>query len=303
MTKLCLGTVQFGMRYGIHNQDGQPSEEACFDMLDTALENGIDTIDTARAYGTAEVVVGNYLEYRKCHRKVSVISKLRPNVIEPEEKDVYSVVRRELEDSLKRLHISTLKGYLFHTPEYVYRKNIVEAVFRLKDEKLIQNVGVSIYNMEEGYEAIRQGMDYVQLPYSILDQRGNISGFMQEAKKAGMTVFTRSAFLQGLFMMGLDEIPSHLEHSKPYLQYFEKLVAQCGVSKAELLIEFVKASEGIDYLVFGVDSKAQLLEDMAAFQSGRRIEGGLLEEIREYYKQVDDSIILPSLWANGRKAE
>ena len=179
----------------------------------------------------------------------------------------------------------------------------MEAVFRLKDEKLIQNVGVSIYNMEEGYEAIRQGMDYVQLPYSILDQRGNISGFMQEAKKAGMTVFTRSAFLQGLFMMRLDEIPSHLKHSKPYLQYFEKLVAQCGVSKAELLIEFVKASEGIDYLVFGVDSKAQLLEDMAAFQSGRRIEGGLLEEIREYYKQVDDSIILPSLWANGRKAE
>ena len=59
LAKLCLGTVQFGMKYGINNQEGQPTEEACFEMLDIAIEKGIDVIDTARAYGTAEIVLGN----------------------------------------------------------------------------------------------------------------------------------------------------------------------------------------------------------------------------------------------------
>lgn len=303
LAKLCLGTVQFGMKYGINNQEGQPTEEACFEMLDAAIENGIDIIDTARAYGTAEIVLGNYLEYRKCHYKVDIISKLRPNVLKTDEKDVYSVIRKELEDSLKRLHVSQLKGYLLHTPEYVYDERIVEALFRLKDENLIQNVGVSIYDMKEGYEAIKKHMDYVQLPFSIFDQRGVQSGFVEKAKKAGMVVFTRSAFLQGLYMMELEKIPHHLEHSKKYLRNFDGLVGEYKKSKAELLIQFVRSSENIDYLVFGVDNKKQLLEDIEIAERDKKIEEDLVSEIRSYYSQVEESIILPSLWSNGRKAE
>lgn len=303
MNKLCLGTVQFGMKYGINNQTGQPSEEDCFAMLDTALSGGIDVIDTARAYGTAEIVVGNYLEYRKCHHKVEIISKLRPNVIEPDEKDVYSVVRRELEESLNRLHVSQLKGYLLHTPEYIYDERIVEALFRLKEEKMVRNIGVSIYNMAEGYEAIKKRVDYVQLPYSVLDQRGSQSGFMKEAKKAGMTVFARSVFLQGLFMMGLDRLPEYLEHAKPYLIRFKELTEQYEGSKIEFLLQFVKCIKEIDYLVFGVDSKEQLCENMEAFECDIPMKSRLLSLIQEAYNQVDDSIIIPSLWSNGRKAE
>lgn len=303
MVELCLGTVQFGMKYGINNQKGQPSEEDCFEMLDTAIENGIHIIDTARAYGTAEIVVGNYLEYRHCQNKVDVISKLRPNVIEPEEKDVYSVIRQELEETLQRLHISQLKGYLLHTPEYVYNEQIVDVLFRLKDEKLVQNVGVSIYGMEEGYEAIKKKVDFVQLPYSVLDQRGIQSGFIRDAKKAGLTVFTRSAFLQGLFMMDMKKVPESLEHAKPYLSYFESLLKEHGLSRTEMLLLFVKETQGIDYLVFGVDTKEQLQEDIKVFQAGSHIDDNVMNDIRTYYKKVDESIILPSLWSNGKKAK
>ena len=52
VSELCLGTVQFGMKYGINNKTGQPSEEACFEMMDLAISRGIQVIDTARAYGT-----------------------------------------------------------------------------------------------------------------------------------------------------------------------------------------------------------------------------------------------------------
>lgn len=301
--KLCLGTVQFGMKYGVNNQMGQPSEEDCFTMLDAALESGIDIIDTARAYGTAEIVVGNYLKYRKCYHKVEIISKLRPNIIEPDEREVYSVIRRELEESLKRLRVSQLKGYLLHTPEYIYDERIVESLFRLKEEKLVQNIGVSIYNMAEGYEAIKKRVDYVQLPYSILDQRGSQSGFIKEAKKAGLTVFTRSTFLQGLFMMTVEKIPGHLKRAKPYLIQFEELLRRYKGSKVEFLLQFVKVVNEIDYLVFGVDSKEQLWEDITAFEFGSVIENDLLHLLQEAYSRVENSIILPSLWSNGRKAE
>lgn len=303
MAELCLGTVQFGMKYGINNQGGQPSEEACFDMLDTALAKGITVIDTARAYGTAELVVGSYLKYRKCRSQVRIISKLRPNVVEADEKDVCSVIRKELEESLERLHVSQLNGYLLHTPEYVYRDEIVSAMFALKDEKLVNHVGVSIYNMEEGFEAIRRGMDYVQLPYSVLDQRGVQSGFMAAAEKAGMKVFTRSAFLQGLFLMDRGSIPEHLKHAKPYLRHFDLLASRFGVNPTALLLQFVKETEFTDYLVFGVNNRRQLLEDIQFFREDAQIEEALLKELKDYYREVDDSVILPSLWSNGKKAE
>lgn len=303
MARLCLGTVQFGMNYGINNQGGQPTEESCFEMLDLAFENGIDIIDTARAYGTAELVVGEYLEYRKCCNKVKIISKLRPNIIESGEKDVYSIIRRDLEESLKRLHVQCLNGYLLHTPEYVYEERIAEALFRLKEERIIQNIGVSIYGMEEGYEAIKKRMDYVQLPYSVLDQRGVQSGFMYEAKKAGMTVFTRSSFLQGLFMMDIENIPDFLSPAKPYLKYFEGLTEDFKIGKIELLLQFVKAAEENDYVVLGVDNKCQLLEDIKEFQTDKIMDSYLYEKIKQIFCHVEDSIILPSLWSNGRKAE
>lgn len=302
MAKLCLGTVQFGMKYGINNQEGQPTEEACFEMLDSALEKGIDIIDTARAYGTAEIVVGNYLKYRKCSQKVKIISKLRPNIINPDEKDVYSVIRRELEESLKRLHVQYLNGYLLHTPEYIYDEKIVDTLFRLKEENIIQNIGVSIYNMDEGYAAIKKRMDYVQLPYSVLDQRGTQTGFIHDAQNAGLTVFSRSAFLQGLFMMDLVKIPDYLEHAKPYLSFFEELLNRFKIRKIDLLLHFVKSVKEIDYLVFGVDSKDQLLEDISSFQLNISLENNLKKAIQDFFIKIDDSIILPSLWSNGRKA-
>ena len=75
MAELCLGTVQFGMKYGINNTLGQPSEENVFEMLDTAFENGIRVIDTARAYGTAETVLGRYFASGKNVYTVKIISK------------------------------------------------------------------------------------------------------------------------------------------------------------------------------------------------------------------------------------
>lgn len=303
MAQLCLGTVQFGMKYGINNQIGrQPTWEESFEMLDYALANGIDTIDTARAYGEAELILGSYFKYNKKEKTIKVISKLRPNVIE-EGNSIEKTVMEECQNSLKRLCIEQMDGYLLHTPEYIYKEDILATLIKLKQQGYVKNIGVSIYDLKEGYAAIDTGIvDYIQLPYSILDQRGMKEGFIPDAKKAGIKIFTRSAFLQGLFMMDKKCVPEHLQNAVPYLEIMERVLNRYGVDKVSAVLEFVKCEEDIDYLVFGVERKEQLEEDIFK-ASHMNVPHECIQELKEQINNVEQSIIFPSLWSNGKKAE
>lgn len=304
MADLCLGTVQFGMNYGINNQiRRQPTQEESFEMIEYALQNGIRCIDTASAYGTAELVLGAYIEQNDIPKDVSLISKLRPNVVEEGEKDVCGVVRRECEDTLQRLHIDKLNGYLLHTPDYIYQKEIVDGMVRLKEEGLVENIGVSIYDIKEGEYALQTGVvDYIQLPYSILDQRGMRTGFIPKAKNAGIKIFTRSAFLQGLILMDKAKIPEHLSEAVPMIEKYESLVQKYEEDEVRSLIHFVADEADIDYLVFGVEEKQQLEQNIKKFHE-KKMPEELMKEIKKEITNLEQNIIFPSLWSNGKKAE
>lgn len=303
MAELCLGTVQFGMEYGINNVLGQPSWKESFHMLDIAIENGIKVFDTASAYGEAEEILGHYIKERNLEDKIQVISKLSPNLINKDENNIEGIIRQELESSLSRLNLSQLNGYLLHTPEYIYNQQILKALLKFKEENLIQNLGVSIYDMEHGEEAIRTGVvNYIQLPYSIFDQRGIKTGFIKRAKQHGITIFARSAFLQGLFMMAHNKIPDYLNSAIIYLEIFEKLLQKYSISKVEAIIKFVVQEQEIDYFVFGVDTEKQLIEDINLYENKRDI-SEFIKEAKKEFCGMDKNIILPSLWSNGKKVQ
>lgn len=302
MSQLCLGTVQFGMKYGINNQIGrQPTWDESFEMLDYALAHGIKVIDTASAYGEAEPILGEYFRGYRSEKNIKVISKLRPNVIENGERDISGTIHREIETTLNRLGLLKLDGYLLHTPEYIYNPYILEGLQQLKEQNYVKNIGVSIYDLREGDAAIETGIvDYIQLPYSILDQRGIQDGFIHEAKKAGITIFARSAFLQGLFMMSEEEIPEHLLQVVPHLQRMNQILREYDVDKISAILNFVDSEQDIDYLVFGVEKKEQLIEDISKF--GSSVPQECINKLKEQAHNIEKSIIFPSLWSNGRKA-
>lgn len=301
MPDLCLGTVQFGMKYGIHNQIGrQPTKEESFAMLDYALEHGIDIIDTACAYGEAEEILGTYLKQRADKQNIKVISKLRPNVMEAGG-IAENLVAEECKSSLRRLCVDQLDGYLLHTPEYIYKGDILAALEKLKQEGCVRNIGVSIYDLKEGYAAIKSGViDYIQLPYSILDQRGIKEGFITAAKEAGITIFTRSAFLQGLFMMDYASIPAHLQKAVPYLKKIEQIINFFEVDRVAAVLQFVTFEPDIDYLVFGVEKIEQLRENIRKANLAD-VPKECIEQLKSEIDNVSQEIIFPSLWANGRK--
>ncbi len=62
LTRLGLGTAQFGLDYGISNTGGQVGLEEAVRIAETASANGLKTIDTAHAYGSSEQVLGTILD-------------------------------------------------------------------------------------------------------------------------------------------------------------------------------------------------------------------------------------------------
>lgn len=294
--KLALGTVQFGLDYGINNPNGKPPKGKSLAMLDYAWRKGIRIFDTAYAYGTAEEILGEFSESRNLNGKIRVITKLKPNIISESKGKLFDIISANLKESLKRLKRDYADGYLLHTSGYVLEKEIIDALVYLKKQGLVKNVGVSVYEEDDALYAVNlKEIDYIQVPYSIFDQRLDKTDFFHLAKKNGKTVFGRSAFLQGLFFMAEEKIPAHLENAKTYLREMDEIIIRHNLSRQEAALLFSLNHPGIDYVVFGVDNLGQLKEDIEIAQKSRDC-AECISELKEKFVNIEKNIIFPSLW-------
>jgi len=294
--ELCLGSVQFGMNYGVRGQK-QPSLKEAVDMLDYATQNGIDTIDTAYNYGSAEEVIGCFIQDNRINRnKISIISKLQPNIIDDKPiEQWYSIMRENLISSLSRLHTDYLDGYLFHSSRYIFDEYLIECLNGLKKEGLVKNVGVSIYEQKEAEAGVNSDLiDMIQIPFSIFDQRLDKGGFFENNKFEGKKLFSRSAFLQGLILMEENEVPIYLQKAVPIIKKIKEVSKQYNISRVSLAINFVKMYTKINYLVFGVDNMKQLKENINEFIIDN--DKDIIRLISDKFQNLDADIVMPSLW-------
>ena len=296
--ELCLGTVQFGMDYGISGQK-QPSVEQAVEMLDYAVQNGINTIDTANAYGTAEDVVGTFLRKKTVPReKLWIISKFRPNLLDDvQEEDYYAVMKENLSNTLERLGVDYLDTYLLHSARYVYSDAIIDTLNRLKKEGYARKVGVSVYEVDEAKKCIeRDNVDFMQLPYSVFDQRMKNGGLFDMSKKhpVATQIHSRSAFIQGLILMEEEQVPDFLSKARPIVRKISELCRRYEISRIALAMNYVKQEESISHLVFGVDNISQLKEDIRIFQED--IDKDVIRDISREFCDIEADIVMPSLW-------
>lgn len=301
MAGLCLGTAQLGMKYGINNKTGKLDKKAVFEILDVALENNIRIWDTASIYGEAEEMLGEYLTSHKDFTKdVKIISKQCNSVEKLDGLMLEKKIREELQQSLAKLHRSFLDGYLLHSYREVDNLDTIKILNKLKEEGLITKIGVSVYDVDEAEKAITgNAIDYLQMPCSVFDQRGLISGVFQKAKEKGVKVFTRSAFLQGLLMMEADEVPDYLKGIVPYILKFNEILIKYNVKKKHAVLNFILSESLIDYMVFGVETTEQLKEIIEETKS-ESISAELIREIKDNFCDISTDLILPIHWRKGR---
>lgn len=294
--ELCLGTVQFGMDYGIAGQK-KPSLKEAVNMLDYATQNGIMAIDTANAYGMAEEVVGEFLGKKTIPRsELFIISKLKPNLLDEADKSCYyDVMKSNLVSTLRRLNTDYLDSYLLHSARYIFDDEIIETLSRFQREGYARHVGVSVYEPKEAKKCIeRENVDFMQLPFSIFDQRMRKEGVFQMEVANQMQIHSRSAFIQGLILMQEKDVPGFLGKAKPIIRKIDELCKKFGISRIALAMGFVKQQKNISHLVFGVDNLAQLKEDIECFENN--ISAEMIEEIGRQFEDVEADIVMPSLW-------
>lgn len=282
-SRLALGTVQFGLDYGISNQRGQipPAEAAA--ILDRASASGIDVLDTAANYGSSEEVIGRYL--RAHQGRFKIVSKL------PSVKTVREAIA-QLEKSLKRLGVKKLYGYLLHDFETVKRSpEIVRALAR--DER-IEKVGFSLYYPDQlKYLAEKKlPFDLVQVPYSIFDQRFRPT--FSRLRQSGREIHVRSVFLQGLVFQPPNQLSGALTRAGPKLKLLREIARENKIGLAEICLKFALANRLIDRVVIGVESLAGLEDNIKAVRNKTDF-SSVLAQLR-LLREDDEEIILPMNW-------
>ncbi|MBO7426932.1 MAG: aldo/keto reductase [Clostridiales bacterium] len=297
--KLCLGTVQFGLDYGVFNTP-KKDPEYCINCLDYATQNGIDAIDTATAYGDAENIVGDFLSRKTIGRdKLFISTKHLPNILDDSKAEDYvDVIRDNLQRSLKTLNTDYVDAYYFHSSRYAFQPELLEAISVMQKEGLAKKVGVSVYYPDEAMACfINPNINCIQAPYSIFDHRMKESGVFKTGSEKGFDIDVRTVFVKGLIRLKDDEIPEHLIKAKPILAKLDKFCEETGYSRIELAMGYVKREKEINHLVFGIRSLEQLKEDVASFE--KDIPESLYEEIDRQFSGISADLVIPSLWVKG----
>lgn len=286
-SRLALGAVQFGLDYGVANQTGQVCVFEAEQILSGAKEGGIDTLDTAIAYGTSEEVLGNIGV-----DGFRVVTKLPPL---PENlNDIERWVAEQVGDSLVRLGQQKLYGFLLHRSQDLLGlkgARLIRALADLKNDGLVQKIGVSIYSPDELSEVFRKiKIDLVQAPLNVIDRRLILSGWLDRLKDYGVEVHTRSAFLQGLLLMERRKIPEKfLRWSSLWDAWHEKL-RYLGVSPLDACLVYPLSLEQVDRVIVGVDSAAQLSEILHAAELANDVPD------TSFMMSNDTNLVNPSNW-------
>jgi aryl-alcohol dehydrogenase-like predicted oxidoreductase len=298
--KLGLGTVQFGLPYGITNTEGQVSQTDTLNILTSARKFGIDLLDTATAYGSSEERLGVCLkESDGLDSSFRIITKTIPLNSRHIGKSDVKRVEQGFYSSLQNLNQSCVDGLLVHHAEDLLVPGgelLYESLQQLKNEGRIKKLGVSVYNGTQ-IEAIlkRYTIDLIQLPVNVFDQRLLTSGLIAELKRQGVEIHVRSIFLQGVLLAEIENIPEQLKPYQAIFNRFDEAVRASGLSRLTAVLGFIESISDIDYAIVGALSVDQLKSICDAKESLSKYR---VADLIDYACLAvdDEKLINPGLW-------
>lgn len=259
--KLALGTVQFGLPYGIANQNGQVRETDAKKILYKAKMAGIDTLDTAIDYGDSEKCLGNIgVDGWRVVTKLPQIPKDHNNI--------QNWIEEQIENSLDRLCKKQVTGLMLHHPMQLDSANgeIIWSIMQsLKDRNLVKKIGYSIYDPTE-LDILWDKFppDIIQSPYSIVDQRLKTSGWLHRLYEEGVEIHVRSIFLQGLLLLSSGKRPDRFKQWDKLWQQWDNWLSNNQITALQACINFALSESKISHVIVGVDSIEQLSELLSA---------------------------------------
>lgn len=286
-SKLILGTVQFGLRYGINNNIGKPKKDEVLSILKFAYSSGIKVLDTAESYGNAHQLIGNY--HKQNHDfKFKIITKFPHNIR-------HNLIKIKVFEYLDLMDVNALDVMMFHSFDS-FKSNYyaLKTLSELKSDGLINNIGVSVYTNTQLESLLNEDLITVlQLPFNLLDNFSVRGDLINKLKEKGKTIHTRSAFLQGLFFKKTtDDLPIVKALRQP-LNILNQIKKKQNCSMEELALSYCINQKNIDNVIIGVDSMSQLNANLKA--ASYEFDDEVLNCINNISVENLD-LLNPSLW-------
>lgn len=280
--KIVLGTVQFGLDYGINNPSGKVAKDEVMKILTLCESLGINKLDTSYAYGESETVLGRLLDKNNAF---NIVSKLPRTTEKP-----ISIFN----ETLQRLQTNKLYGYLVHHFDY-FKENpsIWTDMEALKKNGQVEKIGFSLYRTYELEYLLSKNVlfDIVQIPYNILDR--TFEPYFKELKQRNIEIHTRSVFLQGLFFKSIGQLPEKLTPLAPYLNTMSEFCKEQNITMEELALNGVIHNPNIDGVLVGVDNVSQLKRNIHSIWKNEP------EEIRPFVDSIiikEKELLNPATW-------
>lgn len=283
-SKFILGTVQFGLDYGINNAVGKPTEIQVYEMLDYAASHGIEILDTADAYGNATELLGTYNRMKT--NRFSINTKFKCN---------HESLEKQLSGTLELLNTKSINTYFYHSfLDFEQHPELLPVLVELKRKNRIEKIGMSVYDNNEFKVAINLSeIDVIQFPFNLLDNRSQRGENMKLAKVNKKELQVRSVFLQGLFFKSYDYLPPKLTALKPYLKNISDLLMKNHLSVQQLALSYAMQQPEIDHIIIGVDSLEQLRHNLN--MGKQKISPEILESI-DQIKVLETELLYPKNW-------
>ncbi len=287
ISKLSLGTVQFGLNYGISNKDGKPKLNKVQEIINFVSNSGINCYDTASAYGDSEVVLGKTIQ----NNNSLIVSKLSS--------DLFKNALSNIEVSLKNLQLQTMFGLLLHDSSLLHKwkESDTKMVTKLKDKNKIIYFGVSIYTNEDFDLALENdNIEIIQIPFNIFDLRAYKYNWFEKAKVRNKLIFIRSIYLQGLLLMELSDIPKKLKKATVYIEKLDEIANKLEITRIQLIFSFVYFIAKDAILLFGCETLVQAKENLDILNYIKELDKDMIHTIYNIFKDVEESIYNPTKW-------
>lgn len=262
--ELGLGTVQFGVDYGVSNRSGKTSDYDVKNILKLAREKGIRYLDTAALYGDSEEVLG-----RQNLSGFKIITKTPRFAVKEIQREHVDDLIRVFQRSLSYLNTESVYGLLSHHVDDLLAPGgdaLWEAMLDLKSNGKAIKIGASVYDGSQIDKLLeRYSLDLIQLPINVLDQRLILGGQLDRLKERNVEIHARSVFLQGLLLMNKDEVPEFFMPIRTILEKWWKAIEAKNISPAMAALAFVRDLPQIDAVIVGVNNVSQLEETLSFF--------------------------------------
>ena len=245
--KICIGTVKFGLKYGLNNIKKIHIDEISkiFKYLN---KSKIKFLDTAPSYGNSQKIIGKIKK-----KNFDIISKIYL-------KDVNTNIEANLKKTIIDLKSKKIYALLIHNSEILLKKEaykIYKQLIFLKKKKLVKKIGISVYNPDVLKKIVsKYKFDIIQFQGNAIDRRFLNRKNLDHYKSLGIELHVRSIFLQGVLLK--NKVPRKLVNSKKILNKFYNYMKKNNINPLDFCLSFILQFKQIDKIVVGIDNLKNL---------------------------------------------